>query len=446
MDRVATADAVASPAPAPQLRRGLPLGALIALVVGNQLGTALYTLPAAVAASVGPLGLVAWLLAALGFWLIAETFAELGPRFPRTGGPYVFAEVALGRFTAFETAWCYWLTVWVGNVAIATGVVAYLGFFIPALDQSPLLRFLAAQGLLWGAAWLNVRGVRESGRVQQLLLVLNIVPFVLLLLALPSVRLENFHPFAPKGVGALGGGVALLVWAFAGVESATVAAEEVQGDHGVIRRGTRIGFAIAAGMFVLAAVVVIGVLPSAEIAATARPLAAVLEHALGPWASTAVAVLGVGTAVACLNGWTLLLGRVPFGAAQDGVFPAVFARVHPRHGTPYVGLWVGTAFASAGLFTYFSQSLLQAFEKLVLMANFSVLLAYLATTVSVIVLSARPGRIVPERDRPRMLVVGIGATLFVLWAIASVGRETITWGAAVVALGVPMYIWKTRAR
>jgi APA family basic amino acid/polyamine antiporter len=433
-------------APAPQLRRGLPLGALVALVVGNQLGTSLYTLPAAVATEAGPLGVIAWVIAAIGFWFIAETFAALGPRFPRTGGPYVFAEAAMGRFAGFETAWCYWLTAWVGNVAIATGLVAYLGWFFPAMDQSALLRFVVAQAMLWGCAWLNVRGVRESGRVQVALLVLNIVPFVLLAVALGHVRADNFQPFAPKGVGGLGAGVALIVWAFSGVESATVTAEEVDGDPTLIRRGTRIGFLIAAVMYVLAAVVVTGVLPTAEIAATARPLAAVLGRALGPWAYTAVATLGVVTAFACLNGWTMLLGRVPYSAAVDGVFPAFFARVHPRYGTPHVGLWVGTAFASAGLFTYFSQSLLQAFEKLVLVANFGILMAYLATAVSAVVLSARVGRITPEGDRVRMFAVGAGATAFIAWAILNVGVETIAWGSAVVALGVPMYILRMRAR
>ena len=95
-----------------QLRRGLTLGALVALVVGNQLGTSLYTLPASVANAAGPLGVVSWLVGAVGFWMLAEVVAGLGPRFERTGGPYVFADAAFGRFVGFQTAWCYWLSVW----------------------------------------------------------------------------------------------------------------------------------------------------------------------------------------------------------------------------------------------------------------------------------------------------------------------------------------------
>ena len=429
-----------------QLRRGLTLGALVALVVGNQLGTSLYTLPASVANAAGPLGVVAWLVAAAGFFLLAEVFAALGPRFPRTGGPYVFANAAFGRFIGFQTAWCYWLTAWVGNVAITTGVVAYIGYFVPAIDQDPMVRFVVAQALLWGAAWLYVRGVRESGRVQFVLLLLNLVPFVLLALSLHAFDARNFTPFAPKGLGGLGAGVVLLVWAFAGVESATVAAEEVAGDSSLIRRGTRIGFALAALMFLLAAVVVTGVLPSGEIGATARPLSAVMERALGPWGGTAIAVIGVVTAFACLNGWTLLLGRVAFSAAQDGVFPSAFARVHPRHGTPAVGLLIGTALASLGFFTYFSNTVLQAFDKLVLLANFSILLMYLSSATAAVALSWSAGRITPERERRRLRLIALAATAFVLWAIANLDRATLSWGSLVVVLGVPMYIFKTRGR
>ena len=429
-----------------QLRRGLTLGALVALVVGNQLGTSLYTLPASVANAAGPLGVVSWLVGAVGFWMLAEVFAGLGPRFERTGGPYVFADAAFGRFVGFQTAWCYWLSVWVGNVAIVTGVVAYVGFFVPAVDDVPMVRFVLAQALLWGAAWLNVRGVRESGRVQLVLLVLNVVPFVLLALSLRAFDAANFTPLAPHGMRGMGAGVVLLVWAFSGVESATVAAEEVVGGGEAIRRGTRIGFAIAAVMFILAAVVVTGVLPSDAIGATARPLSLVVERALGPWGGTAIAVLGVVTAFACLNGWTLLLGRIPLSAARDGVFPRAFAAVHPRHGTPARGLLTGTAFASLGLLTYFSQTLLQAFEKLVLLANFGILLMYLLCAAAAVVLCWTPGRVTPERERKWLRAVAVGGFAFVGWVIANIDVGTLAWGSLVVVLGVPMYIFGTRER
>ena len=433
-------------APAPSLVRGLSLAAMVALIVGNQLGTSVYTLPAAVAKEAGPLGIVAWIVAALGFFLLAEVFAALGPRYPRTGGPYVFALEAFGRFTGFETVWCYWISTVVGNVAIATGVIAYLGVFIPELDGSPLLRFAFAQALMWGCCWLNVRGVKQSSRVQTAVLVLNLVPFVLLLVALRGFDSHNFTPFAPKGIGGLGAAIALMVWAFAGVESATVTAEEVQGGSKVIRTATRLGFALAAAMFMLGAVAVISVLPNDVIGSSARPLEAVLQATIGPWAARAISGVAVLGAFACLNGWTLMVGRIPMTAAADGLFFAPFAKVHPQYGTPHVSLIAGTAIGSLLLFTYFAGTLLKAFELLVLLANYAVLVPYIASAVAAIVLCWRPGRIAPEGERRWTLACAIGATVFMLFAITQVGTEALKWGSIVIVAGIPLYILLTRRR
>src|SRR5262252_4935204 len=81
--------------------RGLSLFAAVALVVGNMVGTSIYTLPASLARACGPLGLVAWGITAAGYLFVALVYAKLGPRFPRTGGPYVFAREAFGDLAGF---------------------------------------------------------------------------------------------------------------------------------------------------------------------------------------------------------------------------------------------------------------------------------------------------------------------------------------------------------
>ena len=144
--------------------RGVTLLGVVALCVGNMAGTSLYTLPASLAGTTGPLGIVAWVLTAAGYALVAVVYAWLGARHPRTGGPYVFARAAFGDGLGFATVWAYWVSTVVGNAAIVTGVVGYVGAFAPALEGSAGLRFAVAQGLVWGLCWLNVRGVRGSRR------------------------------------------------------------------------------------------------------------------------------------------------------------------------------------------------------------------------------------------------------------------------------------------
>src|SRR5262245_57477759 len=223
--------------------RGLTAVGAVALIVGNMVGTSIYTLPASLAAATGPLGLVAWLVTALGYFFVALVYAGLGARYPRTGGPYVYARAAFGELAGFQTVWSYWVSAVIGNAAIVTSVVGYAAGFSPALARSAGLQFALAQVLLWGLTALNVRGVRQSAHVQVALVAGHIVPLILFAaLALRAFDPANLTPFAPHGAGSLAAGAALVVWAYSGIESATVPAEEVVAAERTIARSTLVGY------------------------------------------------------------------------------------------------------------------------------------------------------------------------------------------------------------
>ncbi|MBX6333607.1 MAG: amino acid permease, partial [Gemmatimonadaceae bacterium] len=289
------------------LVRGLTLLGTVALVVGNMVGTSIYTLPASLAESTGPLGLVAWGLTAAGYLFVALVYASLGARYPRTGGPYVFAREAFGEFAGFQTVWSYWISAVIGNAAITTGVVAYAISFSPTLSRSVPLQFALAQGLLWGLCLLNVIGVRQSARLQITIMFANLVPLLTLsLLALRRFDAANLHPFAPHGVGSLAAGAALVVWAYSGIESATVPAEEVQAPGRTIRLGTLVGYGLGTLAFLTTALAVAGSLPNAVVASTARPLALAVERAVGPVGAIVISVTAVVAGLGTLNGWVLM--------------------------------------------------------------------------------------------------------------------------------------------
>ena len=417
---------LASVTPAPHLIRGLTLLGTVALVVGNMVGTSIYTLPASLAGVAGPFGLVAWVLVAAGYLFVALVYARLGTRYPRTGGPYVFARVAFGDFAGFITVWSYWVSAVVGNAAIVTGAVGYLVGFFPALEGSAVGRFALAQGLLWGLCLINVRGIRQSARVQTTVMFLNLVPLGLLaLVTLVSFDMANLHPFAPHGIGSLAGAAALVVWAYSGIESATVPAEEVQAPERTIRLGTMIGYVVGTTIFLLTALAVAGSLPNAVVAGSARPIALAAEHAVGPWAGAVIGVAAVAAALGTLNGWILMAGRIPLSAAADGVFFHGLAAVHSRFGTPARALVVGTAVSSAMLLLYFSRSLLSVFNFIVLLAVLLTLLPHLFATAA-------------EFKLGRRIVAAI-AFVFVLYTIYGVGYSVILWGLLLVIAGIPLY-------
>ncbi|HEX2719289.1 MAG TPA: amino acid permease [Gemmatimonadaceae bacterium] len=419
------------------LVRGLGLLSTVALIVGNMVGTSIYTLPAGLAKETGPFGLVAWLLVAVGYLFVAVVYARLGTRYPRTGGPYVYARTAFGDVAGFTTVWSYWVSTIIGNAAIVTGAVGYLVAFLPGFEGSPVRTFLLAVALVWGFCLLNVLGVRQSGRVQTVVMFLNLVPLMIVAIAaLTHFDAANLRPFAPNGVGSIAVGASLIVWAYSGIESATVPAEEVRAPERTIRLGTMIGYAIGTLVFLTTALAVAGSLPNDVVAGSARPIALAAEHALGPRAATIVGLAAVAAALGTLNGWILMSGRIPFSAAEDGLFFRPLAAIHPRFGTPAVGLVVGAVVTTVMLLLYFSQTLLEVF-------NFVVLLAVLTTLLPHLLATAAEFRLAPRADRGARAVAAI-ACLFVLYTMYGVGWNVIGWGTVLILAGFPLYLMLRR--
>lgn len=421
--------------------RRLTLLGVVALAVGNMVGTSIWTLPASLAEAAGPAAIVAWGITALGYWFVARTYARLGARWPVTGGPYVYVREAFGDFAAFQVTWSYWLSATLGNAAIVTGVIGYATAFSAPLAASPLLQFLLAQGLLWGLCALNVAGVQHGARLSIALMGVTVVALVATsLAALPATDAANLRPFAPEGWGALAPACALIVWAYSGVESATVPASEVRGGGDVVGRATMLGFWIATGTYLLAAVAIAASVPNAELATSTRPVALVAERTLGAWAGVAVGLAALGSNVATLNGWILMAGRIPVTAAADGLFPAPLARLHPRTGTPWVALVAGTVVPSALLGLYFTRSLLGVFRFVVLLAILTTLLPHLYTCAAELLLSRRH----PDRyDARTARAVAWQATLafaFVLWTMYGTGPEPAMWGFLAIVAGTPLHV------
>ena len=147
----------------PSLKRSMGLWMATALVVGNMVGSGIFTLPAVLAGEAGPASIIALVFTGLGAMLLALVFANLGRAHPRTGGPYYFARRAFGDFVGFQTAWAYWIAAWVGNAAIAVAFAGYLGVFWGDARTTNWLAALVAVGAIWLFTLVNILGARETG-------------------------------------------------------------------------------------------------------------------------------------------------------------------------------------------------------------------------------------------------------------------------------------------
>src|SRR5271156_593187 len=149
----------------------------VALVVGNSIGSGVFLLPASLA-PYGLNSLLAWGFTGCGAILLAIVFARLSRAYPAAGGPYAYVNLAFGPFSAFIVAWGYWISIWVGNAAIATGAVSYLSPLLPWIADVPGASAAVTLFFLWLLTFVNWYGIRASGWVQSVTTVLKVLPLL----------------------------------------------------------------------------------------------------------------------------------------------------------------------------------------------------------------------------------------------------------------------------
>jgi APA family basic amino acid/polyamine antiporter len=436
-------DPTSTGAAPPRGRGSLGLGTTTALVVGNMIGSGVFLLPSSLA-SYGSVSIVAWLFTSAGALLLALVFARLGRSFPQTGGPYVYSRRAFGGFVGFQTAWGHWIALWVGNAAIAVAFVGYLAHFWGELSDNQVLSVVGGLAAIWVLTAVNVAGVRAGGLVQLVTTVLKLVPLLgVALLGLFFIDGDNLTPFNSSGdsaFGAVTSAATLTLWAFIGIESATVPAEDVDDPERNVPRATVIGTIVAAVVYILGTIAVMGIVPADVLAESTAPFADAATVMYGDWAGNAVAVGAIISAFGALNGWILLQGQVPLAAARDGIFPRVFARMS-RNGTPVVGLVVSSVLVTGLMLMNYTSSLVDQFTFVILLATLTALVPYAySAAAEVMLFITEPERFSGARF-VRDTVVAALAFAYSLWAIAGSGEEIVFKGTLLLLGGIPVYLW-----
>lgn len=421
----------------------LGLGACTALVVGNMIGSGIFLLPASLAAF-GPISLAGWVVTSIGALVLAVIFGRLSRIVAKTGGPYAYTQAGYGEFAGFIIAWGYWIALWTGNAGVAVALAGYVGFLVPAVGNSEAYSLAVALIAIWTLTLVNVRGVQEAGLVQIVTTVLKLVPLVLIgTLGFLWVDALNFSPANTSGksdLAAISGAAALTLWAYLGLESATVPSGNVVEPEKTIPRATIIGVLIAAVVYIAVTTVAIGVVPSETLARSTAPLADVAREMWGVAGGVLIAIGAVISTFGTLNGFTLLCGQVPYGAALDHVFPDRMGQLS-RYGTPANALVVSNLLASILVTMNFAKGLVGAFNTIILLAVMSSLLPYALCSLAELMIIARGGRRMPGPALTKIAVLGALGFIYSLWALYGAGAETVFLGFLLVLAGIPIHVW-----
>jgi len=410
----------------------------VALVVGNMIGSGVFMLPA----SLAPYGwnaVVGWVLTIGGALCLAFVFARLAKAFPQGGGPYIYTQEAFGPAAGFMVAWSYWISIWVGNAAIAAGTVSYLSVFYPEIATQPGMHCAVTLVMIWGLTIMNCFGARLAGGMQVVTTALKLLPLlgVVLLAAvvLGKTGGSTVLPFQAQDLTPVGitAAATLTLWALLGMESATVPAGKVVDPERTIPRATLVGTAFAGLIYLIVCSAVVLLTPADLLKTSNAPFADFVGLHGGGDARLLLAGFAAISGFGALNGWMLLQGEIPYAMAKGGVFPAFLAKTS-RRGAP-----VRAHLVSSGLLTIlvtmnYAKSMVELFTFMALLATAISLFAYLFCALAAMRLQMQ-GRMPPSTA---LTVVAIVATLYSFWTLYGAGAASL-WSLALLVIGLPIH-------
>ncbi len=418
--------------------------ACTAIVVGNMVGSGFYLSPSAVA-PYGALAIVAWIVMGLGAGCLGLVFARLARIAPATGGPYAYTRMAYGDFAGFLIGWGYWISIWASLPAIAAAFTGALIALMPGVHVGRPLAVLITLGVMWFVVLTNLRGVKTAGAVASITTYMKLIPFgAIALLGLFFVHYGDlFSTLNPSGQPLFTAAAALApltMFAYLGLESATVPAGDVIEPERTIPRSTLLGVGVSAALYVFGTTVVLGVVPREQLVSSTAPFADAARLLWGHWAAVLVSIAVVISSLGSLNGWTLLMGQVPMAAAEDRLFPALFGWRSSR-GVPAAGIVISAALATALV-------LVQALGQSGFAAIYALIVA-LATLTSVIpyaFCALAPALIAPAMREQvgRLGAIEVIAFIFAMFVIYGCGPEAVLYGLLLLLLGIPVYVWQRR--
>ncbi len=445
------------------LKRALGPGALVALGIGVTIGAGLFSLTGIAASQdAGPAVVLSYLIAAVGCAFAGLCYSELASMIPIAGSAYTYAYATMGEFVAWIIGWDLVLEYAVGGATVAVSWSSYLvkllgGFGIslpPRLRASPFetvhlagggtasgLVNLPAAFIIVAASLLLIRGVAESTRVNNVIVVVKLLVIVAVVgVGVSYIKTANYVPFIPPNDGTFGhfglSGImraaGTIFFAYIGFDAVSTAAQEAKNPARDMPIGILGSLAVCSLAYVLFAGVLTGMLNYKAMLNDASPVASAIDLTPYPWLKIAVTVgilCGFSSVVL-----VLLLGqsRVFYAMSKDGLLPGLFSAIHPRFRTPW----------RSNLLFMVLTGLLSAFlpiAQLGSMTSIGTLLAFIIVSAGVLVLRVR------EPERPRSFRVPFGPLVPVLGVVTCLAimasLDGLTWIRLLVWLLIGLAVY-----
>ncbi|NGQ95162.1 amino acid permease [Brevibacillus sp. SYP-B805] len=428
------------------LRKELGAFDLTMLGIGAIIGTGVFVLTGIAAAKhAGPALVLSFVLAGLACVFAALCYAEFASMVPVSGSAYTYSYATFGELLAWILGWDLILEYGVAVSAVASGWSGYFrgllegfGIKLPtaltgAYDPSKgTVIDLMAVLIILLIAFLLVQGVRESAKVNNVIVVVKVaVVLLFLIVGVGYVKPSNWTPFMPFGFTGVATGAATVFFAFIGFDAVSTAAEEVRNPQRNMPIGIIASLAICTALYIAVSLVLTGIVPYEQLNVS-DPVAFALRYVQQDWAAGLIslgAICGITTVLlVMMYGQT----RLFFSMSRDGLLPKIFSRIHMEKQTP-----VQSTMIVAGLAAFFSGFV--PLESLAKLSNIGTLFAFIVVSIGVIVLR----RTNPELKRafrvPWVPLVPFLAVIFCGYLVISLPATTFVSFFLWLAFGVVIY-------
>ena len=431
-------------------KKNLGLLSLTALVVGSIIGSGVFNLMSNMSAEASLMAiLIGWAITGVGMLFLVLCFQNLNKKRPDLdAGIYSYAEAGFGKFMGFNSAWGYWISAWVGNIAYATLMFSSLGYFFKVFAGGQnIASVIGASVVLWLGHFLILRGVKTATLTNTIVTIAKIVPIAIFIFAAYlAFKLDIFSAdiwgTATKGfefssvLQQVRSTMLVTVWVFIGIEGAVIFSGRAK-KRSNVGRATFVGLAAVIAIYLLVSVLSLGLMNRPDLAALGQPaMASLLESVVGPWGAALVNVGVVVSIAGAWLAWTMFAFELPYQAAMRGTFPAIFTKVNKK-GTPYVALLVTNLLVQAFIFTFLISS--SAYNFAFSLATTTILIPYALTAFYQLKYSIQEKKTISHRSWN--IIIGLVASLYAVWLIYAAGLNYLLLTALVYTPGILVFAW-----
>ncbi len=413
---------------------------LTVVVFTNMVGSGIVMLPAELA-RVGTISILSWLVTAFGSLALAYGFANAGVLNKKHGGIGAYAEYGFGKAGNFISNYTYAVSLLIANTAIAISTISYICVFLN-ITLTPSIVATTTIIVLWIASVLNFGEPRTTGKIGSVTVLGVLLPiFGVFVFGIfffdKDLYLKAWNPHSIPFFKAVSNSIAITLWGFLGLESASANVDAVANPKRDIPLAC-LGGTVAAGItYIVSTNIVAGIVPNGDLLNSNAPFGLVFSTMFNPFVGKIIMVLMIMACFGSLLSWQFTIGRVFKVAADMGHLPKVFKKINSSE-APVLGIMIITTAQSLLTLMTINQTLIKQFYILVDLAVTMNLVPFILTMMALNKIQKQEGVI---KNKAKIVnIIAFIATLYSFYALYTTGFSSIVYGSLATLGGFIFYV------